>query len=513
MNGPMYTNPRTPIIMAICNNNLEVVKRLIGKKTTVPQDALWYFFRRYKETKMEVLLPMIKLLRKNGALINLQEDQSQPISEAIMNYNIELVEYLLKNGADPNGGGRSQKHISHAASNNFEKIIVLLLEYGATPTENALRYSCDNCNINSIEQLLIAGINPNIEYSNPLCIIVEHCRKEYKPSEQKKCLNIIELLLQYGADPTMNEIGLHLKCSRNAIDLMRTLNSKGEPLWGNLNDPQDLRNDILLLLEKNCSEWWKPYNLQISHTTLQMLNFKTHQRRNYGACCAVLLCAERLDSEEHEGLPIELWELILSCVKNRELGYPTNTRKYNLLKLKEKSNNSSPKITEISSNSSPKITEISSNSSPKISSNNNNWEMVGKNNLQSGGVKSVEKNEMILETAYKNLGMKDYKFSVEKEIGISEYELNKFIYLLIYMTPVGLMNNNTVLNMIEKITNYISKTRQTAENKSTKKSTKKLKNKSTRESTKKLKKKSTRESKKKYTKKSKNKSTGESSRK
>lgn len=249
------------------------------------------------------------------------------------------------------------------------------------------------------------------------------------------------------------------------------------PEWGQT-EPIDLRTEILRLLEENCNEWWKPYDLQRSASTLQMLNYKNHRRRNFGACCAVLLCGERLDRDEtfeSDGLPPELWELILACVRNRELGYSKNIRIHNPLQITEAapgSNSSSPKLQELSSNSPQQepttVLQQGSNDSWEMvnnpgSSSNFGFEEItnkpwGSNAFQRGGVKSTKKHKKILEVAYKILGMKDEKLSVEKEIGISEYELNKFIYLLFYMTPNGLVSNKTVLNMINKITNYLLKT-------------------------------------------------------
>ena len=261
-------NEITPILDAICRNSVQEVTTLIDKGHKVPVNAIWHFARRYKDRylrQLKFILPMLKLLKEKGALIVLPEDQSQPISQAIMNGNVDLVMYLLQEGADPNGGGPrgtawlphsrgTHRHISHAATNNLDRIIKLLLEHGAIPTENALTDSCANCNINSVRLLLDAGVNPNIQYENPLCIMVEHCRRTFN-TDFKNYFNIIELLLQYGADPTMEKVSMGGGARHTAVNLMKDIMSNPgylqyRPEWGQT-EPIDLRREILSLFFTN----------------------------------------------------------------------------------------------------------------------------------------------------------------------------------------------------------------------------------------------------------------------
>ena len=333
---------------AIENNNVKLVEQLIEAGHKVPKSGLWILARNIRGplTKLNTVMPMIELLRSNGAMVQLPESQSQPISQAIMNGNLEFVRYLLENGVEPNLG----RPISQAAMANQEEIISLLLEFGAKPTNTSLIESVEKYNVNSVKMLLEAGANPNINYNPPLHLIVNSLNSYNATHNTLQIEEIIRLLLQYGADPTLLFTNGNLKGT--ALDIIKVVIEKDNPQYL----CTYLKKRMGELLELHTDTWWQPFDIQRSLPLLQMCDFKFVRRRQYGVCCAVLLCGDRLDRMMDLGgegmlpaLPNELLLYILQFLRTRELGRNNNTTVYDPLKALP----ALPKVEELKNNNSP----------------------------------------------------------------------------------------------------------------------------------------------------------------
>lgn len=148
---------------------------------------------------------IVELLLREGANPNLPYCGIPPICSAIVSNNKELISLLLKAGSDPNfmveGYGNTQSFLWEAVFNNRDIEIIRMLidasadvnaisDKGVSVLESGL--AIGNCEV--IELLLKSGANPNkqdVTYGYTLlmlAIIYNH-------------LDIVKMLLQYGADP------------------------------------------------------------------------------------------------------------------------------------------------------------------------------------------------------------------------------------------------------------------------------------------------------------------------
>ncbi|WP_333023560.1 ankyrin repeat domain-containing protein [Wolbachia endosymbiont of Pentidionis agamae] len=164
----VYTHKEPPISLAIRNNDVEEVKRLLEKLQI--QNKLLPRGLPLHDAAADNRLEIVKLFLEYGADPNVDYGGT-PLYFAASRGRLEVIDLLLKNGADPNIGGTLGTPMTAAMADGHIRVVKYLLEYGIDP--------------NSHSSLITA-----IRY--------------YQSIDTNKP-EIVELLLQYGADPTMKD--------------------------------------------------------------------------------------------------------------------------------------------------------------------------------------------------------------------------------------------------------------------------------------------------------------------
>jgi ankyrin repeat protein/serine/threonine protein kinase len=207
-----YKGKLTPLIYAVCNNDIKFVKKLLDKGADpnfVPN--------RQNSPLIEAVLnenkEIINLLLKYNADINLISGRTflrTPLHGAVVKENKEIIELLLEHNADPNiksKGKLSRTPLQDAVSQGNKDIIKLLLKYNAdvnaigvgnnkgeewTPLFQAVIKE----NKEIVELLLKHNADPDIRTKNLL-------RTPLHEAVIREKEEIVKLLLKYKADPNI----------------------------------------------------------------------------------------------------------------------------------------------------------------------------------------------------------------------------------------------------------------------------------------------------------------------
>lgn len=158
------TEGKTPLFLAVRNNCLDLVKKLIGKGATIDLDHAITLNTPLHVATVFANLEIIKLLHENGAQINKQNVNGKtPLILAVENKKDEAtVKFLMSAGADIKYADMEGKTaVHHAVLQGNLPIVRILLEdqdganvqdiHGRTPLHYAANYPMDP----EIFQLLI----------------------------------------------------------------------------------------------------------------------------------------------------------------------------------------------------------------------------------------------------------------------------------------------------------------------------------------------------------------------
>ncbi len=223
----------TPLMHAVMAKDLEKVKELIlnnsgeckegnnskefvNIKNTIGWTALHLACRNSNIGNKEIGLEIVKLLLKNRANPNLQDNDGWTALMTASRFSntessIEIVELLLKYGANPNlqdNDGWTALILASRFSNEESSIetVEILLKNGANPNlqDNdgwsalmlASRYSYEESSIETVELLLKNGANPNLQDADGCTALMMASRN----SNTDSSIETVRLLLKYGAN-------------------------------------------------------------------------------------------------------------------------------------------------------------------------------------------------------------------------------------------------------------------------------------------------------------------------
>ncbi|KAK2723984.1 hypothetical protein QYM36_002353 [Artemia franciscana] len=189
----MNANKDTPLLTAIRNNNLELVKLLL-KRGANPNCGECLHLAVKKGGA-----DLCNLLIKSGAELDATNVYGEtPLGTAIKTSNLDLVKLLLKLGANPNCGECLLLAVEKGRTDSCELLIVFCAKldatnvYGETPLGPAIRTS----NLDLVKLLLKRGANPN-------CGECLHLAVKKGRSELEMVLEFVEYVLGKGANTCM----------------------------------------------------------------------------------------------------------------------------------------------------------------------------------------------------------------------------------------------------------------------------------------------------------------------
>ncbi|KAF8774217.1 Ankyrin-3 like protein [Argiope bruennichi] len=214
---------QTPLIWAIKNNHLEIVKMLLNKNASVDTSD---FFR---QTPLHHALfhrdhrIVVALLLKKASLLKMAGDGNTPLNIIIKSQwiefvcsclklvktddNLEEIQKLLNGGADPNFRiyfGRTPIHEAAGSNQENTEVVEELIRYGADVNfyddfgYTALHYAVIQQKFYVVEALLQAGAFINaktFQGETPLHLAVSAIK--YAPEFQKPDTSVIESLLDH----------------------------------------------------------------------------------------------------------------------------------------------------------------------------------------------------------------------------------------------------------------------------------------------------------------------------
>jgi len=132
---PLPKKPRYPIIEAVENGHVEIVKLLIkyGANYKVKDDDLKSLVEIAKSAKHHEIID----------LLNKLEEYNNQMIDAVKGNNLDKVKEYHEKGASYNAKIKGQKLFKFAKENNFEKIHEYFLSYGAgTRTQTGCLQGC-----------------------------------------------------------------------------------------------------------------------------------------------------------------------------------------------------------------------------------------------------------------------------------------------------------------------------------------------------------------------------------
>ncbi len=294
------------LLMALEYGTFEMIELLLnsGLKIKPETNALWYFIKTRKSSDIDI--PIIELLLSYGENVDGIGIQC-PIAEAIYSGKLHILKYLLENGANPNVKTGGNSNLELAIFSQRDDIIDLLLKYGALPwnydyncSDISLRNACAKSNVRVVKILLGMGSDPN-KHNILHDIIYEYNRGN--PAERDIRLEIIKLLMVYGANPMLEY------CGKNALEYA-----------------EETDNAEIIDMVQQQMRFFVPF------TKINWLfDFRVDRPKVYGACSAVLLVGERLyrledsDGSRLRSLPNEIWLMIMSFLEFSDMGNIRNT--------------------------------------------------------------------------------------------------------------------------------------------------------------------------------------------
>ena len=205
----------TPLLIAVRNNSMPIVKLLLKYKAKVPANTGGKLLvELIKKNNIE----SAKILCENGADVSYEVEQSNytigselpvesPITIAIKNDNIELVKYLLEKGAATNGKSSYVRfngfvHIYVASKNRPD--ILPLLTYDLPVTTKMLCYAAYYGHIDVMKFLLRQkyDLNRTVAFDelSPLLHMVDRCQPLTMAVAGRQ-YEAAKLLLEHGANP------------------------------------------------------------------------------------------------------------------------------------------------------------------------------------------------------------------------------------------------------------------------------------------------------------------------
>ncbi len=139
------------------------------------------------------------------------------VGEALHRRKCAVLELLLERGADPHTRMNDEYALIHAARNHHTVCVAALLKYGADPEVRAYRGTalCEAVTlIGSVGAFYTAGVllehgaivnPPSPQQKSALLLVVRQAYPGWTCGTPPYFLNMIELLLQHGADPHHGE--------------------------------------------------------------------------------------------------------------------------------------------------------------------------------------------------------------------------------------------------------------------------------------------------------------------
>ena len=275
-----------------------------GLKIKPETNALWYFIRNSASSDID--FQIIELLLSYGENVD-GIGEYCPITSATVRGKLHILKYLLENGANPNVKTGGNSNLDLAILSKREDIIDLLLKYGALPwnydyncSDSSLRSACEKSNVRVVKILLEMGSDPN-KHNILHDIIEEYMRGN--PAERDIGLEIIKLLMVYGANPMLEY------CGKNALEYAKETD--------NAEIIDMVQQQIRFFIPFSKINW--------------LFDFRVNRPKVYGACSAVLLVGERLfrledsDGSRLPSLPNEMWLMIMSFLEFSDMGNIRNT--------------------------------------------------------------------------------------------------------------------------------------------------------------------------------------------
>ena len=167
----------SPLVFASSNGDDKIAKILLNAGADIGNEFLNYSPPLHVAAS-EGNIGVIKILLKHGALVDRYDYIGvTPLHSAIISNKLKTVEYLIEQGAGVNKPTKDGKDVAleFAAYNCNVKIVDYLLENGAK-IEKAPDAILDSVDLASITE---------------------------RPKKREECMRVIKMLLEAGADPTL----------------------------------------------------------------------------------------------------------------------------------------------------------------------------------------------------------------------------------------------------------------------------------------------------------------------
>ncbi|CAH1396894.1 unnamed protein product [Nezara viridula] len=158
----IFDSGATPLMLAVINGNLEVVKFLVERGARVNDTGSFPI----KGVKLQEHFILSKLFSKTELNVEPYFNYSALIF-AILSNNLDVIGYLLSKGADVNNKGKSWVMLYHGVLENKKEIVEILLRNGINVNgkdfvgSTALHKAVDLGNIEMARLLLKYGANLN----------------------------------------------------------------------------------------------------------------------------------------------------------------------------------------------------------------------------------------------------------------------------------------------------------------------------------------------------------------
>lgn len=237
--APVRTRP--PLLVAVVNNNIPLVKQLIAAKENVNERGKIEQYERKSSTPLYIAskdgkTDIVKLLLEAGADANIPGEVAEiqppfyttPLGIAVNSGHEEIVTLLLKAGADVNKGVMGINNVNKESTSidttplilavdsevytnkTFLKLIKILIAAGADinmgkefSNTTPLYYAALNNFINAVKVLLDAGASVEQRIGNKLNTSVYELAmsgKTFKPAVNKFILEYVEKKRQRAAN-------------------------------------------------------------------------------------------------------------------------------------------------------------------------------------------------------------------------------------------------------------------------------------------------------------------------
>lgn len=156
------SNNETPLIQAISHEDLDMVKLLVERYAANINFPSHLLDTPLSKAASRNNLEIAEYLLQKGANPNAMVNR-YPLIEAIQRQNLDMVKLLVENKADVNvSDGHNQIPLWEAAKTGNTQIVECLLQHGAHPTKSFLLKAVELKNLNIVKLLLKYGADVDI---------------------------------------------------------------------------------------------------------------------------------------------------------------------------------------------------------------------------------------------------------------------------------------------------------------------------------------------------------------